>query len=68
MYAQKALLFQPRILVGAQYVQDLATDKTAAKADGFFDAMEARARRELKYWRSMVRGNAGKPPPLMLRV
>lgn len=44
-----------------QYVKDLATDKTAAKADGFFDAMEARARRELKYWRSMVRDGAENP-------
>ena len=38
-----------------QYVKDLASDKTSNKADGFFDAMEARARRELKYWRSIVR-------------
>ncbi len=45
-------------------MQDLATDKTAAKADGFFDAMEARARRELKYWRSMVRSLLHADPAL----
>lgn len=38
----------------ASYLRDLGRDKTSSKADGYFDAMEARARRELAYWRSTV--------------
>ena len=52
----------------AQYVRDLGRDKTSAKADSFFDAMEARARRELAYWRSTVRGVASYHPRWSLAV
>ena len=38
----------------ARYVRDLGYDKTSSKADGYWDAAEARARKELTYWRSTV--------------
>ncbi len=38
----------------AKYVRDLGYDKTSSKADSYWDAAEARARKEMAYWRSTV--------------
>ena len=67
MHPQEAA--DPGDLLGnaAQYVRDLGRDKTSNKADGFFDAMEARARKELAYWRSTVGGFCPKPVTTLIQ-